>query len=191
MPVPETETSPQIAADDEAALVEQLAAFDPAAWQSIFDQYFPALVRFAYVRTFQVGVAEDIAAEVFAEAAKGIGRYRYQGIPFRAWLYRIARNTIADHLKAQNRRGQVSLEDMEGILEAAPTDLDLRADFVRALNYLNEDQRMVVVLRFVSDCSLREVAEVLAKSEGAIKQLQHRALTILKTRLAEETGSES
>ena len=138
-----------------------------------------------------MAVAEDIAAEVFAEAAKGIGRYRYRGIPFRAWLYRIARNTIADHLKAQNRRGQVSLEDMEGILEAAPTDLDLRADFVRALNYLNEDQRMVVVLRFVSDCSLREVAEVLAKSEGAIKQLQHRALTILKTRLAEETGSES
>ncbi len=191
MPVPETETSSSIAAEDEAILVQRLAAFEPAAWQSIFDQYFPALVRFAYVRTFQLGAAEDIAADAFAEAAKGIGGYRYRGIPFRAWLYRIGRNTIADHLKAQKRRGLVALNDMDGIIEAVPADLDLRVDFVRALNDLNEDQLAVVVLRFVSDCSLREVAEVLAKSEGAVKQLQHRALKILKARLAEETGPDS
>jgi RNA polymerase sigma-70 factor (ECF subfamily) len=95
---------------DEAMLVNRLAAFDADAWNAVFDRYFTSIFRLAYVRTRHHGAAEDIAAQTFAEAAQGIRRYRYRGVPFRAWLYRIARNLTSDHLKAELRQPRVSLD---------------------------------------------------------------------------------
>jgi RNA polymerase sigma-70 factor (ECF subfamily) len=168
---------------DEAVLVSRLASFEPDAWRIIFESYFVSIFRLAYVRTRHRDAAEEIAAQTFAEAAAGISRYRYHGVPFRAWLYRIARNLTSDHLKAQHRRPQVSLEETEA-LEASVIDQESRVDFLAAIDQLTEDQRTVVLLRLVDGYSLAEVASILGRSTGAVKQLQHRALVSLQQRMS-------
>jgi RNA polymerase sigma-70 factor (ECF subfamily) len=182
-------TGLQAGAEDEAAFIRQLAAFDPAAWRQLFDRYFDRIFGLAYVRTRDSAAAQDIAAEVFAEAAKGIGRYRYRGVPFRAWLYQIARNIIADYTKARLRRPTVPIELAAGVTAPDVVDVEMRADLFAALGNLTLDQREVLVLRFVNDCSLVEVAEATGKSIGAVKQLQHRAVLALRERLSTAEGT--
>jgi RNA polymerase sigma-70 factor, ECF subfamily len=178
--VPET----SVESLDEAALVSQLAAFDPEAWRAVFDRYFTSIFRLAYVRTRHHGAAEDIAAQTFAEAAEGIGRYRYRGVPFRAWLYRIARNLTSDHLKAQRRQLQVTLEETSAVDADSTLEPETNVDFVAAIDDLTDDQKTVVLMRLVDGYSLAEVAEAMGKSTGAIKQLQHRALVTLQQRMS-------
>ena len=173
--------APEISVDsvDEAVLVTRLAAFEPEAWSAIFERYFSSIFRLAYVRTRHHGAAEDIAAQTFAEAANGIRRYRYRGVPFRAWLYRIARNLTADHLKAEQRRPHVSLSETQAI-ETPAVDPESYVDFLAAVDELTDDQKTVVMLRLVEGYSLAEVAAIVGKSVGAVKQLQYRAIGALQ-----------
>jgi RNA polymerase sigma-70 factor (ECF subfamily) len=169
---------------DEATLVRQLAAFEAEAWREVFERYFTSIFRLVYVRTKQSSVSEDIAAQTFAEAAANIRSYRYRGVPFRAWLYRIARNLTADYLKADLRRPRVPLEET-WLDESSPaTDAETRADLLVAFDDLTDDQKTVIQLRFVEGCSLAEAAALMGKSTGAVKQLQHRALTTLQRRMS-------
>jgi len=169
---------------DEATLVRQLAAFEAEAWREVFERYFTSIFRLVYVRTKQSSVSEDIAAQTFAEAAANIRSYRYRGVPFRAWLYRIARNLTADYLKADLRRPRVPLEET-WLDESSPaTDAETRADLLVAFDDLTDDQKTVIQLRFVDGCSLAEAAALMGKSTGAVKQLQHRALTTLQRRMS-------
>lgn len=180
--------------DDEAAFVRGLAAYDSDAWQRAFRLYYRPLFRLAYARTFQQTLSEDIASEALAEAAKGIHRYQYRGVPFRAWLYRIANNLIADHLKAQLRRPQVYIDDGEEISGLAVSEafheVEANEDFLRALQGLTDEQKTALTLRFVHDLDLKEAAASMGKSTGAVKQLQHRALSVLRERLAAATEPE-
>jgi RNA polymerase sigma-70 factor (ECF subfamily) len=171
--------------DPEERLVQRLAANDSAAWTQVHTANFAPLYRLALFRTGSPSVAEDVAAEVFAEAVKGIDRYRYRGVPFRAWLFRIAANIIADYFRA-NRRRPYPLEGPAAEIsrEAGTVLVETRLDIRRALAHLNDDQKTVVVLRFMNDLSVREVSEAMGKSEGAVKQLQRRALAALRDRLA-------
>lgn len=185
----QTDSRPLTDQSDESEFVQQLADFDPDAWRGIFQRYFTPVFRLAYVRTLNRSAAEDIAAEVFSEAALSIRRYKYRGVPFRAWLFRIARNVVADYVKAQNRRPQVYFDTIEDVAGQLDTDIELRADFVSALDLLTDAQRDVIVLRFITGCSLGEVAEVMGKSVGAIKQLQSRAVTILQAEMRPDGGA--
>jgi RNA polymerase sigma-70 factor (ECF subfamily) len=168
---------------DESVLVTRLAAFDPEAWNTVFERYFTSIFRLAYVRTRHHGVAEDIAAQTFAEAAQGIRRYRYRGVPFRAWLYRIARNLTSDHLKAERRRPQVSLEQTSP-LETPAVESDTYVDLLAAMDELTEEQKAAITLRLVDGYSLAEVAAIMGKSVGAVKQLQYRAIGTLQQQLS-------
>src|SRR5580765_8311379 len=94
-------------------LVERLRDLEPAAWQGLFDTYYRKMYSFAFVRTGDIQAAEDIAAEVFEAAAKGIRKYQVTGAPIGAWLYRIARNLTADHLEGRRRKPAVPIEDVE------------------------------------------------------------------------------
>lgn len=172
---------------DEAHLVSRLATFDTGAWDAIFQRYFASIYRLAYVRTRDAVAAEDIAAQTFAEAAQGIQRYRYRGVPFRAWLYRIARNLISDHLKAERRQTRVPLDETAPF--AAPeAEAEGYVDFVAALDELTDDQKTVVTLRLVDGYSLTEVAGIVGKSVGAVKQLQFRAIGVLQRHMALDQG---
>lgn len=167
------------AAEGLAALV----AHDPGAWQALFESYYDKMYRFAYVRTGDASAAEEIAAEVFVAAAKGVARYRDTGAPFASWLYRIARNLTADHLDRRRRRPVVALDTVEISVGGWDGSVDTAADIAKALSELTKEQQEVLVLRFFSDCSLEETAGAMGKKVGAIKVLQHRALAAMKRNL--------
>ncbi len=163
--------------------VAALAAHDPDAWQSLFERYYDKMYRFAYVRTGDTSGAEEIAAEVFVAAAKGIARYRETGAPFAAWLYRIARNLTADHLERRRKRPTVALDDVDVASGAWDGAVEDAADIAKALRALTHEQQEVLLLRFFSDCSLEETAGAMSKTVGAIKVLQHRALAAMRRQM--------
>ena len=160
-----------------------LAAHDPDAWQSLFERYYDKMYRFAYVRTGDASAAEEIAAEVFVAATKGMRRYKDTGAPFASWLYRIARNLTADHLDKRRRRPVVALDAVEVSVGAWDGAVEDAADIAKALSELTREQQEVLLLRFFSDCTLEETAGAMGKKVGAVKVLQHRALAAMKRRL--------
>ena len=166
----------------ERDLVGRAQAMDAAAWDEIYETHFAAVFRYC---AYRVGAqaAEDLAADVFLEAVRGIQRYQYRGTPFRAWLYRIAHNVTVDELKRGTRRGLVERSDAE---PATPNNADFtaglaaRRDLEVALRSLTHDQQQVILLRFVEGLSLGETAATMKRPTGAIKALQFRAVTRLR-----------
>ena len=166
--------------------VAALIALEPQAWNDLFEGYFRKMYNFAYVRTGDVHLSEEIAAEVFAAAARGIARYRDTGAPIGAWLYRIARNITADYVDRRARRPVVSLDAVQLETDGMALGVENAADLARCVARLTPEQQEVIALRFFNDCSLQEAAAALGKSVGAVKLLQHRALAALRRHLDPE-----
>lgn len=166
--------------------IAALASLNAAAWQRLFDENFPKIYRFAYARTGDANVAEEVAAETFLAAARGIGRFRFTGAPISAWLYRIARNLTVDQLEDRGKRRAVSLDGLEAEAAGWAAGVEDAADISRCLALLTREQQEVITLRFFSDCSLQETAGALGKSVGSVKLLQHRALKSLRKHLSPE-----
>lgn len=165
-------------------LVREAQAFSQEAWARLYDQYYGKIFSYCYLRTGNRAASEDLAADVFLEALRGIERYRYRGVPLSAWLYRIARNLTADHLRHNAQRPTVPLaaED-EHVGPAAHDDIErsaLRQDVQDALGRLTEDQQQVIVLRFFQGLSHQETAAVMGRRSGAVRVLQDRALKALR-----------
>ncbi len=170
--------------ENEEDLAAALAARDHAAWQQLFDEHHQRIFHFALIRTGDRSDADDLASTVFTEAVKGIDSFTYRGLPVSAWLFRIARNEIADHMKRRASRPAHSLTDerVAQTLSArdaiAPGD-DMR-DVSHALGQLKDEYRDVILLRFVHGLNVAETAAVMDKSEGAVKVTQTRALQSLR-----------
>jgi RNA polymerase sigma-70 factor (ECF subfamily) len=166
----------------EAAFVRRLQDGDSAAWARFYDEHYEAIWRYAAVRTGSRDLADDVAAQVFLDAVRGIGRYRPQGKPIVAWLYGIARNQASKHVRRQRREPQAA--DIEpayaGFEDGTLDTLALG----RALRALTKDQRNVVALRYYAGRSTAEIAAALGKSEKAVYSLEARALAALKGQLA-------
>ncbi len=118
---------------------------------------------------------------MFQQALSNLGRFEWRGVPFAAWLYRIAANAIADHV-ARNARERNTPQPVE-IAKDESDEIDRRASLFRFVNRLPDDQRRVIIMRFAEERSIREIAQQLGRSEGAIKQLQWRALQKLRTQM--------
>jgi RNA polymerase sigma-70 factor, ECF subfamily len=160
--------------------IDALAALDAGAWQQLFERYHGKMYSFVYARTGDTSAAEEIAAEVFVAAAKGISRYRPTGAPFAAWLYRIARNLTADYLERRRKRPAISLEGLDFSAGPWHHQVEDAADIASALQKLKAEQQEVIILRFFADYSLQEVATAMGKSVGAVKLLQHRAIVAMR-----------
>ena len=180
-----------VARDAEAALLERARRMDADAWDDLYSTHYAAIFRYCSLRISDPETAEDLAADVFLEAVKGIERYRYRGTPFRAWLYRIAHNLTADERRARIRRGAV---DAAPTAAEEPRERDFapavqsRQDFETALARLTGDQQQVVILRFIEGLSLAETAVAMERPAGAIKALQFRATRRLRALLEGEVG---
>lgn len=167
-------------------LARRAVARDPGAWSAIFEAHYRPVYTFVRARLGGAAEAEDIASQVFEVAYANADRFDYRGIPIEGWLIGIARNLVRDHLKRLARRGQdIELEDGAG--PPVPDEADavgLRTDLEDAIRKLTEDQQTVIALRFLLDRSVAETAQLMDRSEDAVKNLQRRALAALHRALA-------
>jgi RNA polymerase sigma-70 factor (ECF subfamily) len=165
--------------DDERLLIEAAKA-DPSRFAELYEQNFDRVYAFVARRAGSRGEAEDLTAEVFHQALANLGRFEWRGMPFAAWLMRIARNAVADRWQRQAReRGEPAPEPLD---EGQPDDTDRRAMLATWSAGCPTTSSAWSSPRFVEQKSIREIAETLGRTEGAVKQLQFRALETLRAR---------
>ena len=165
-------------------LLIEAAQNDPSRFAELYENNFHRVYAFVARRVNDRDEAQDVTAEVFHQALKNLGRFQWRGVPFAAWLLRIATNALADRWQRASRGIEVQAED--SLEERAESDAGNTAEVERhamlfqLVDRLPPDQRMVVLRRFVDQKSIREIAQELGRSEGAVKQLQFRALETLR-----------
>jgi RNA polymerase sigma-70 factor (ECF subfamily) len=172
---------------DERLLVEA-AQRDSAKFEALYELHFERIYYFLVRRVRDRATAEDLTSEVFHKALANLANYEWRGAPFAAWLFRIASNALADQQKRASReqpssddsrsadsQADLSLPDLESI--------DYHARLFRLVDHLPAVQRQVIRERFVEQRTIREIADRLKKTEGAIKQLQFRALQTLRAQM--------
>lgn len=170
---------------DDRLLIEA-AQRDPARFAELYERNFERVYAFIATRVSTRAEAEDVASEVFHHALANLGRFEWRGVPFVAWLLRIAQNALADRWR---RAGRERLDRTpDGPAQTSPEETEDAGRLVRLVAALPRDQRRVVLLRFVEEKSIREIARELARSESAVKQLQFRALENLRARLGGKHG---
>ena len=170
----------------EADFARALAERNPHAWRQLFEEQYDRVYRYAWLRTRNAADAEDVAATVFAEAARGIGSFKYRGTPVVAWLLRIAHHETVDLLKRRSRTRTEPLAGDHALAPMAPDQAFVRDqwhDVAAAIGTLKAEQREVLQLRLIEGRPVKEVAAMLKKSEGAVKVAQMRALQALRKKL--------
>jgi len=165
---------------DERLLIEA-AQKDPARFADLYEIHFERVYAYIVKRVRDRAETEDLTAEVFHQALANLKRFEWRGIPFAAWLFRIAANLISDRWQRSGRE----VADEAAVQSAQATageieEVEWRATLFRLVDSLPAEQRRVVVLRFAEQKSIKEVAQEIRKTEGAVKQLQFRALTALR-----------
>lgn len=176
----------QVTEPEERLLIEA-AQNDPSRFVELYEQNFHRVYAYVARRVRDRAETQDLTAHVFQQALANLGKFKWKGSPFAAWLYRIAANAIADQAKRKLRE---STEQTNPPAETAnAVDLEVverRARLFGAVDQLPEDQRRVIVMRFADEKSIREIAVEMGRSEGAVKQLQFRGLENLRNRLNEK-----
>src|SRR5689334_457219 len=158
----------------------EAAQRDPARFGELYEQNFYLVYAYVARRVGHRHQAEDLTADVFREALAGIGKFEWRGVPFAAWLLRIASRLIADHFK---RSGQEAANPAHEPERSVPSEVERRAMLFQLVERLPEAQFRVIHLRFVEQKSIREIAQELGRSEGAVKQLQLRAIENLRAQM--------
>jgi RNA polymerase sigma-70 factor (ECF subfamily) len=178
-----------ISPQEQRELVRRAKECDPTAFARIYEHYYQDIYSFVYNRVPGARVAEDLTSDVFLKALESIDSYSFRGVPLNAWLFRIARTTVALYYRNRPASTELSLEEELLPTEGDPSDVLetglTHRQLAQALSNLTEDQQEVIILRFVEGLSIPEVGQVLGKSRGAIKSLQHRALNSLNRVLEE------
>ena len=167
--------------NDERLLVEA-AQQDAARFGELYECNFGRVYAYIARRVRDREEAEDLTSEVFHKALAGLPRYAWRGLPFIAWLLGIAANLLADRWQRASRMQEVAADDLEEV--GVADDVERRAMLYQLVDALPDDQRRVILWRFVGQKSLREMAAEMGRSEGAIKQLQLRALQNLRQRIS-------
>ena len=171
--------------DEEGLLIARAQGSDRAAWDEIFQRNYQRIFVFVYCRVGDNGAAEDLTAEVFLEAWRGIKRFHYRGVPLISWLYKIAHNLLADFIrKRQRTRTQPLDEEKMGASRDHAEQVAVWQSVAAALRKLTLDQQQVILSRFLEGLSIGETAALLGKNENAIKQLEFRALRSVRKILA-------
>lgn len=181
--------SPQDDSDPEAtrlrALVDLAKEGDAEAFGQLYDHYVSGVFRFVYYRVGSRQLAEDLTSETFVRGLRAIQRFNWQGKDFGAWLTTIARNLIADHFKSSRSRLEIVSETIpEGKTHAPSPEQEVLAlisneMLFEAVSGLPTEQRECILMRFIQGLSIAQTAAALGRSEGAIKQLQLRAVRSL------------
>jgi RNA polymerase sigma-70 factor (ECF subfamily) len=166
--------------------VKRASEGDPEAFTFIYECYVSRIYSYIFYRIGSESDAEDITSRVFYRAFGHIGNYVDKGVPFSAWLYRIAHNLVANWHRDSHRRKEVPLEDQMELPahidhpERAMEKSQEMESLLKGIRQLSPDRQQLLILKFVEDYSNAEIGEIMGKSEGAIKSLYHRALIALR-----------
>ncbi len=183
--VPITQETPPVT--ELQGVIQRAQKRDQAAVGELYELYAQRIYRYVAFRIPTLADAEDITGNVFLKMLESLPTYREQGVPFEAWLYRIAAAKIADFYRRQRRRPQVELTDTlrhdDPLPEEAVEDHQELEMLRAALRGLTEEQQSILILRFIEHKSHQDVALLVGKSVSAVKSIQHRALTELASRL--------
>ena len=169
---------------NEESLIQRAQKGDAVALTQIYEENFDRIYRYIALKIGDRTEAEDLTQQVFLKAIQSISSYRWKGMPFSSWLYRIAHNQIVDYVRKRSRRPTVSLDDTdpaggESPVKATEQKMAME-ELVAAAEKLTPSQREVISLRFAAQLSIAECARTMGKSEGAIKALQHSAIQALR-----------
>lgn len=179
---------------DERLLIEA-AQSDRARFADIYEEYFELVYTYVARRVRDRATAEDLTSDVFHKALAYLPKFKWTGAPFASWLFRIASNLIADRAKRKAKTSATSEEielmpqDSRKDSQSDLEDVERQAQLFRLVDGLAEDQKLVVALRFAEEKSIKQIAAELGRSEGAVKQLQFRALENLRKKFIEERKS--
>lgn len=173
--------------DKDRELIRQAQHGDQHAFGDLYETHAPAIFSYLFAHLNNSLDAEDLTGEVFLKAWQSLPKYIERGVPFQAFLFRIARNAIVDHYRQNNRLEHNTVDDMDGLKAEGLTEtVDMVSSqmehqhILHVLSKLRPDYQSVLTLRFISELSPQETAQVMKKSVGAIRVLQHRALAALR-----------
>jgi RNA polymerase sigma-70 factor (ECF subfamily) len=168
----------------------EAAQKDPGRFAELYELHFERVYAYIARRVRERSASEELTSHVFHQALANLGKFKWRGAPFAAWLFRIASNSIADRAQRLQRESAPESSHQPSDFAAAPgpdfEQIERVARVYQLVDKLPWDQRYVIRLRFAEEKSIREIAQQLSRSEGAIKQLQFRALQTLRARLSEE-----
>ena len=170
---------------DERLLIEA-AQKDPRRFAELYESHVDRVYAYIIRRVRDRSAAEDLTSEVFHHALANLHRFEWRGVAFAAWLFRIAANAMAD--RWQQDRRETGEADPEDPASGGTEEIERRAMLFQLVDHLPADQRRVITERFVEQKSIRVVAQALGRSEGAVKQLQWRALETLREQMGRANG---
>jgi RNA polymerase sigma-70 factor (ECF subfamily) len=178
--------------DDDHQLLKAAQQGEADAFGVLYERHAAAIFRYLNAHLGSRSDAEDLTSEVFLRAWQFLPRYHHRGVPFRAFLFRVAHNALVDHYRNRRTNSRLSPEEDGGPADEQDGPAEIlvgkinQAELVGVLSGLKDDYRSVLVLRFISQLSPAETAVVLQRSPGAVRVLQHRALEALRQRMADK-----
>ena len=177
---------------EEESIVRRAQQRDPAALTQLYEENFDRIYRYVVLKIGDRAEAEDMTQQVFLNALKSISSYKWKGMPFSAWLFRIAHNQVVDYYRKKSKQATVPLDETipsggKNPGQAAERKMEIE-EMVRATRHLTQAQRDVISLRFAGELPVAEVARIMGRSIGAVKALQHSAIVALRKTLVAETG---
>ena len=165
-------------------LIARARRGSPEATSALYSRYYQSIYRYFYYRSGDAQTAEDLTADVFLKMVEAIPGYRIEATPFHAWLFQIARNLAIDHFRRNSAHPVTPIhENMDTPAPDVESTLEIHLNsrsLAEALSQIDENQRDVLLMRFIEGMPISEAARVLHKTEDAIKALQRRGLTALR-----------
>ena len=171
---------------DEKEILKRASQGDEEAFGLLYENYVDRIFNYIYYRTGNVHDAEDLTARVFQRAMKHIPNYQDRGVPFSAWLYRIAHNLVANWHRDRSRKKEIAITEMMSLpaRNEHPETTLLRTEkqdaLLRLIRTLPSDRQQLLILKFVEGYSNVEIGKIMNRSEGAVKSLYHRTLLALR-----------
>ena len=176
---------------DEEGLIRRAQQHDAVALTQIYEDNFDRIYRYIVIKIGDRAEAEDMTQQVFLNVLKSISSFKFRGMPFTSWLYRIAHNQIVDYFRKKSRRPTEQLNESMPASGDDPEKVVERIiqieEVAEATKQLTKAQQEVISLRFAGELSISEVAKAMGRSEGAVKALQHSAILALRKVLSAET----
>lgn len=177
---------------EESDILSKASSGDRDAFGFLYERYVDRIYNYIYYRTGNVHDAEDITARVFYRALHHIHRYKDRGVPFSAWLYRIAHNLVANWHRDRSRKQEISLTEVSTITfkgkapEQSLMQSEERDNLLRLIRNLTPDRQNLIILKFIDHLSNAEIGQIIGRSEGAVKSLYHRTLLSLRDEIGDD-----